>query len=125
MACTRNSDNNNNLIYPPTPTDTIAPVLQLQTPSDNQVFTNGAAIVVSGLVTDDLGLYRGSVKIVNDANGFVVEEKLYEIHFIKSFNYSITYNAVVSVTANYTIIVWFEDHGYNKTTKTIKFKVNP
>ncbi len=63
-----------------TPTDVTAPVIDITTPAVNQVFTSGNVINVTGKLTDDYGLYRGSVRITNDANGAVLKEQLYEIH---------------------------------------------
>ena len=109
----------------PSPTDTIPPVLSVQTPTNNQVFNTGNTINVTGLVTDDLGLYRGSIRIVNDASGLLLKEQLYEIHFFKQYNFSVSQVVNVTVPTDFTITVWFEDHGYNKTTKVVKVKVNP
>jgi hypothetical protein len=112
-------------VHIPSPTDTIAPVLDIQTPSNNQVFSSGNSINVSGQVTDELGLYRGSIRIVNDATGLLVKEQLYEIHYIKLYNFSISHTVNVTSPTDFTITVWYEDHGYNKTTKVVKVKVNP
>lgn len=125
-ACSKGgSANGGGTVYPPSPTDTVAPVLTINTPTDNQVFTSGSSINVTGLVTDDLGLYRGSVRIVNDATGFLVKEQLYEIHYFKQYNFSVSHTVSVTSPTDFTITVWYEDHGYNKTTKVVKVKVNP
>jgi hypothetical protein len=89
------------------------------------VFISGNVINVTGRITDDLGLYRGSIRITNDANNAVVKEQLYEIHFVLSYDFNISYTTNVSVPSNYTVTVFFEDHGYNNATKSVKVKVNP
>ncbi len=108
-----------------TPTDVTAPVIDITTPVINQVFTSGNVINITGKLTDDYGLYRGSIRITNDANGAVLKEQLYEIHGLLSYDYSISYTATVTAAVNYTVTVTFEDHGLNTTTKSVKVKVNP
>lgn len=107
------------------PTDTSAPVLDIYTPVDNQVFTNGSEVNVTGRIMDDYGLYRGKIRITNDANGSLLKEQQYEIHGIISYNFNISYTATVTTAADYTVTVSFEDHGLNSTTKSVKIKVNP
>jgi hypothetical protein len=107
------------------PSDTVAPVLTINNPVQDQVFTSGSTINVSGSITDNLGLYRGSVRITNDANGAVLKEQLYEIHGLIIYNFNVSYTAVVTTAADYTVTVWYEDHGYNSATRSVKIKVNP
>jgi hypothetical protein len=109
----------------PSPIDTIAPVLTINTPTSNQIFQSGNTINVTGLITDDLGLFRGNIRITDDANGSVLKTQDYEIHYVLSYNYNISYVPSVTVPSNYTVTVYFQDHGYNTTTKSVKIKVNP
>jgi hypothetical protein len=119
------TDDGTDIIHNPAPNDTIAPVLDIYTPTAAQVFTNGSVISVTGKITDDLGLYRGTIKIINDANGTILKEQPYEIHGIKTYNFSISHTAGVTIVSDYTVTVSFEDHGYNTVTKSVKVKVNP
>ena len=107
------------------PADTIAPVITINTPADNQIFSSGQLINMTGRITDDMGLYRGTVKLINDANGLVLKEQVYEIHGLMAYNFSMNHTATVSSTANYTVTISFEDHGYNSVTRSVKIKVNP
>jgi hypothetical protein len=107
------------------PNDSVAPVLAITTPVTDQVFTSGNAINVTGRITDETGLYRGSIRIVNDANGELQKEQLYEIHGVLDYSFSLLYTTLVTTASNYTVTVWFEDHGLNRTTKMVKIKVNP
>lgn len=127
MSCSKGgtTENDDGPVHTPSPNDTIAPVLTINTPLINQVFTSGNVINVSGRVTDDLGLYHGSVRITNDANGALLKEQLYEIHFALSHNFNVSYTANVAAPSDYTITVSFQDHGFNTTAKTVKVKVNP
>jgi hypothetical protein len=109
----------------PNPSDTTAPALDIYTPTDAQVFTSGNSINITGKVVDSGGLYRGSIRVVNDANGQVMKEQAYEIHSVISYSYNISYIASVTALSNYTITVSFEDHGLNITSKSIKVRINP
>ena len=107
------------------PNDVTAPVIVINTPIANQVFSNGNSISITGRLTDDLGLYNGSIRITNDANGEVVKQQLYEIHGLLSYDFNISHIASVTAVSNYTVTVTFQDHGLNTTTQAVKIKVNP
>jgi len=128
VACSKggsSSDDGGGLHPTPSPNDTIAPVLNINTPTTNQVFTSGSMINITGRITDDLGLYRGSIRITNDANGALLKEQLYEIHYVLGYDFNISYTTNVTVPSDYTVTVFFEDHGYNNAIKLVKVKVNP
>ncbi|NOT49775.1 MAG: hypothetical protein HOP10_00685 [Chitinophagaceae bacterium] len=127
-ACSKGGGSGNDdggVVHIPSPNDITAPVLDIFSPTPDQVFTSGSNINVTGRITDDLGLYRGSIRITNDANGNILKEQLYEIHYVLNYNFNINYTPAVTVPSNYTVTVTFEDHGYNSATKTVKIKVNP
>ncbi|MEQ1676312.1 MAG: Ig-like domain-containing protein [Chitinophagaceae bacterium] len=129
LSCSRGGDpvdpNGGGGVHTPTPEDTTAPVLDIYTPAATQVFANGTTISVTGKATDDYGLYRGSVRIYNDGNGLLLKEQLYEIHGIKSYNFTVNHLVSTTLATDYTVTVSFEDHGYNVTTKSVKVKANP
>lgn len=107
------------------PNDVTPPVIVINTPVDDQVFVSGSNISITGKLTDDYGLYRGSIRVINDANGSLLKEQLYEIHGFLSYNFSLPYTAVVTTASTYTVTISFEDHGSNIATKSVKVKVNP
>ena len=107
------------------PSDTTPPVITISTPTESQTYTSGSTIQMTGRISDDLGLYRGTIKLVNDANGLVLKEQAYEIHGLLAYNFSLSHTAVVSAAADYTVTVSFEDHGLNTVTRSVKVKVNP
>jgi hypothetical protein len=119
------ADDSSNTNHYYAPNDSVAPVLDITTPVAGQIITSGNAINVTGRITDETGLYQGSIRIVNDANGELQKQQLYEIHGILDYSFNLSYTTLVTVPSDYTITVWFEDHGLNRTTKTIKIKVNP
>lgn len=108
-----------------TTNDTTQPVLDIYTPVNDESFTNGNNISITGKISDDLGLYRGTVRITNDANGELIKEQLYEIHGVRLYNFSVNHIASVTALTNCTITVFFEDHGLNSVTKSVKIKINP
>lgn len=108
-----------------TTNDTIQPVLEVYSPLTDQVFTNGNNISITGKISDDLGLYRGSVRITNDANGDLIKEQLYEIHGVRQYNFSVSHLVSVTAITNCTVTVFFEDHGLNGVSRSVKIKMNP
>ncbi|HEX6194161.1 MAG TPA: Ig-like domain-containing protein [Chitinophagaceae bacterium] len=105
--------------------DMVAPTIEITGPTANQVFNDGTMINVTGNVTDDKGLYRGSIRLTNDANGSLLKEQLYEIHGFLAHSFTFPYLVDVTSSADYTITVQFEDHGNNSTTKAVKVKAIP
>lgn len=105
--------------------DTTRPILTVLTPVNNQVYSNGSSISVTGNIADDLGLYRGSIRITNDSNGEILKEQLYEIHGVKNYNFSVTAPATVTTATGYTVSIFYEDHGLNSVSQTLKVLVNP
>jgi hypothetical protein len=104
-------------------TDTTAPVLDIFTPTGGQIFNTSTAVSITGKITDDLGLYRGTIRITNDATGLIWREQAYDIHYVLSYNYNLS--EVISTPGDYTVRVSFEDHGSNAAAKSVKIKVNP
>ena len=104
--------------------DDTYPVVVVNTPTDSQVLASGSVISVTGTVSDN-SLYQGTITIRNESNGLIMKDQNYEIHYIPSYNFSMSYTASVSSPTDYTITVKFEDHGHNQTVKTVKVKVNP
>ena len=106
------------------PNDNTYPVVTVNTPTDDQVFASGSTIDVTGTVSDN-SLFQGSISILNEDNGLVIKDQYYEIHYIPSYNFSMSCPISVTTSTNFTVSVKFEDHGHNITAKTIKIKVNP
>jgi len=106
------------------PADTTIPVVDIYTPSENEVFSTGDTIRISGKVTDN-SLYRGNIRITNDANGAVVKEQLFEIHGFQVYNFYLEHKTIVLAVTNYTVTVQYQDHGFNTGTNAVKVRVNP
>ena len=124
FGCVRNGTPPNDDPHVINLNDTIFPVISITSPLPGQVYTNGETITIEGKVTDQ-GLYRGDIQIVNDANSSIIKDQPYEIHGLLEYNFSLPYKTSVSSITDYTITIWFQDHGLNITTKSVKVKVNP
>ena len=107
------------------PSDTQAPVITIQSPAAGQVLTAGTPIQVSGIVSDDLGLYRGTIRVIRDINGIEEKKQSYEIHGLKSYSFSLSNTPDVTAPTDFTIVVFFDDHGSNGHTQSVKVKINP
>ena len=105
--------------------DDVFPVINVLKPVVNQVYRNGDSIIAEGNVTDDKKMYKGKVQIKNDANNFMVAENYYETHFLSAMNFRLAYQAIVTVSTDFSVLIEFQDHGANTSTATIKVKVDP
>ena len=106
------------------PNDNVAPVVEIYTPVADQLFPSGNTMNITGKITDETALYRGTIRVVNDANGAVLREQAYEIHGLLSYSFNLPYTVTTTTAGEYTISVSFEDHGLNMSSKSVKVKVN-
>jgi hypothetical protein len=104
--------------------DTTLPVIEINTPTADQEFKSGATVSITGKITDN-SLYQGSINIKEEGTGNTIKDQLYEIHGLSSYNYTLTWIPSVTKITSYIITVAFEDHGLNKSSKSVKVKVNP
>jgi len=105
--------------------DDVFPVINVIKPAVNQVYRSGDSIIVEGNVTDDKKMYKGKVQIKNDVNNFMVAENYYETHFLSAMNFRLAYQAIVTVSTDFSVLIEFQDHGANTSSTTIKVKVDP
>jgi hypothetical protein len=77
-------------------------------------------------VTDDEGLHEMSIVVTKDSDGSILYENLPPVHDLLS-SLSIGNLGLVGITdaTPLTLKVIAEDHGANKTVKTVKFVVDP
>lgn len=105
--------------------DTTSPVVEISTPASSQIFASGTSINITGKITDNLGLYKGTISVTNSANNEVLKEQEYEIHGLLAYNYSLSYTTSVTKPSDLIVAVQFEDHGLNVTRAEVRVKVNP
>lgn len=105
--------------------DTIPPVVVITTPSANQVLRSGIPMNISGRITDDIGMYKGSIRVYADAGNQLLIQQLYETHYLQSYDYSYNYTPGVAVSTVLRVEVSFEDHGGNISTRSVKVTIDP
>jgi hypothetical protein len=104
--------------------DSTSPVIEITAPTAGQEFKSGNVINITGKITDN-SLYQGTINIKDEETGYSMKDQVYEIHGLSSYNYTLSYTPSVTKITNYIITVAFEDHGFNKSSKTVKVKVSP
>ncbi len=105
--------------------DSIPPEVVITTPTANQLLRSGIQINITGRITDETGMYRGSIRVYADASNQILIQQLYETHYLLAYNYSYNYTPGVSSSTVLRIEVRFEDHGGNSTTRSVKVTVDP
>lgn len=126
VACSKDgsgTDDDGNHLF--SANDKTPPEILIFTPVSGQVFANSSTINITGRITDDLGLYRGTIKVVNEATGNTVMSQSYEIHGLRLYNFNINHPVSVTTSTDYSVTVSFEDHGANTASKSVVVKVNP
>ncbi len=101
--------------------DDIFPVITVSKPTAGQVYLSGDSIVVQGKTTDDKIVYKGKVRITNDATSAIVAESYYESHLLTAIDFRLAYNAIVTLPTDFSILVEFRDHGANTSVATKGF----
>lgn len=105
--------------------DDVFPVLTVSKPGNNQIYSSGDSIVVHGYATDNKIMYKGTVKIINDATGVTEKIQLFETHFLQKLDFYVAYKTSVTSITSYSVLIEFQDHGANTVNQSLKVKVNP
>ncbi|MEY3242768.1 MAG: hypothetical protein RIR11_4207 [Bacteroidota bacterium] len=105
--------------------DTVAPVVNITSPTADASISGEVSI--AGTVTDENSLHELTITITKDADGatlFTIPAKETDVHDLTTYTIAKTWapTGITTETA-VTLNAVAEDHGGNKTTKTVKFKV--
>ena len=101
--------------------DTEFPVITLNTPLDNQVFTDGQSIPMSGSITDNKSIAEIHIHVTNSNTGtLLMDVHLYPNGATAVFNQSIT----ATTGVNYKIEIIAIDRAVNKTTSVVNVSCN-
>lgn len=95
--------------------DETPPVVNVITPSDNQVFTNGQTVNVQAEISDETGIHMVHL-IVIDNNGIHLDH--FEEH-LDGKTYTLNRSFTVQSGKSYTVTVDATDHGDNTTKKDL------
>ena len=101
--------------------DSVNPVITLNTPTDNQVFTGGQNIVISGNVTDNKYIEEIHIEITN----LVTAQEYLHVHIhpnAGTFNFNQTFAAQAGIS--YRIRVIADDAATNSIAKIISVSCN-
>ncbi|HLP50411.1 MAG TPA: DUF4625 domain-containing protein [Chitinophagales bacterium] len=100
--------------------ENMAPVIDIEEPTNNRMISLGDSIHIEGVVTDDESLHEMSVIVTNTANVKVLEEYP-TVHELST--YSFHYHFHPMATGTYTLTVTAEDHDGKAGTATRTFMV--
>ena len=112
LACSKSSGKAN---------DYDAPALTLNTPSNNQVYTSGQNIMISGQASDNKFINQIHIVITNLATG----TEFLHIHIhpnSNSFNFNESYTAQAGISYKIEVIV--DDASTNSSAKSVQVICN-
>ena len=125
FSCSRvgSPDGVNN--HQPDQNDDIFPTISVEKPTDNQQFVSGDTLFIKGQFLDNKKLYNAWIRVHDDASGNLIKQQYFETHVSPTIAFDIYHITSVTLSSNYTISFEVEDHGFNKSFRTVKVKVNP
>lgn len=101
--------------------DNELPIITINTPSDNQVFSSGQNIVISGTITDNKYIAEVHIHVSNiNTASLLMDVHLYPAGNSMNFNQSIT--AVAGI--NYKIQVIAKDKAVNQANASVNVSCN-
>lgn len=106
---------------PVTQVDNIAPVVTLTTPTNNQTFTGGQTVSITGQVTDNKFIKEIHIVVTNLGSGFEYQHVHVQPN-AASFNYNHSYTAQAGIF--YKIEVIADDPSANSSSKSIQVFCN-
>ena len=105
--------------------DKVAPVITITSPTADASISGGVAI--AGTATDENSLHELIITITKDADGstlFTIPASETDVHDLTSYTIAKTWTPTgITTETAVTLNAIVEDHGGNKTTQTVKFKV--
>lgn len=106
---------------PQTAGDDQLPVITIQSPVANQVYTAGQPVVISGNITDNQYIAEVHIHVTNTGTGdLLMDVHLYPASGTMSFNQSFT----VAAGNNYRIQVIAKDKAVNEARSTVNVSCN-
>ena len=101
--------------------DTELPVITMSSPANNQFFSAGQSVNITGTVTDNIKIKQVHLEIINAATGSFISHE----HFVPaaaSYNLSKTFTALAST--NYILKIIAEDGAGNLAKTEINISSN-
>ena len=101
--------------------DTLAPVITVSAPGNDQVFTGGQTVLVKATITDDQSVHMVHVTVLDNlTDGHVVH---FEQH-TDSRSYEVNQSFQAIEGRSYTIDIEAADHADNTATKKLTVSAN-
>ena len=108
-ACTKNADNSQ------------GPVINVSTPSANQVFSAGQTITVTASITHSSQIHEVKIRVRNDGTGDEILEFKTDVN---ATSYSFSKSFIGQAGIVYKIEVEASDYAGNETEKEFRVSVN-
>ena len=113
VACHKHSD-----------TDTIAPIINITAPTAAASFKSGLEIKITAKATDETAMHEVALIIAQDSDNKELLNKVIDTHNLKTKDIAETWTPTgFTADTNVTLTMTVIDHGDNKATKTVEFKV--
>ena len=110
VACHKHSD-----------TDTIAPIINITAAAS---FKNGSEVKITAKATDETAMHEVALIIAQDSDNKELLNKVIDTHNLKTKDIAETWTPTgFTADTNVTLTMTVIDHGDNKATKTVEFKV--
>jgi hypothetical protein len=101
--------------------DEIAPVISVETPGENQVFTGGQSITIKATISDNEGIHIVHLTVLdNTTSGHMIH---FEDHF-DGKTYQLNKSFTPQAGRSYTIDIDGTDHNENTTKKQLTVSAN-
>lgn len=113
VACHKHSD-----------IDTIAPIVNITAPTAAAGFKIGSEVKITANATDETSMHEVTLIITQDSDNKELLNKVIDTHNLTTKDIAETWTPTGFTTdTNVTLTMTVIDHGDNKATKTVKFKV--
>ena len=101
--------------------DELAPVITVDTPGDNQVFSGGQTVNVKATITDNEGIHMVHLTVLDNTTGGHL------VHFEEHYDgksYELNKSFTVQAGRSYSIEIGSHDHADNAATKELTVSAN-
>ncbi len=100
--------------------DTNAPVLTLEGPTED--ISISGEVHIHGKVTDE-GLHEMEIKVTRDSDNSEIFKAKPKVYDKTEYSFDERFTPTIAAETPVTLTITVEDHGSNKTAKTVKFKL--
>ncbi len=106
-------------------TDTQSPSIDINTPTNAQIFSITDTIKINGLITENESLHEANIKITDLSSNATVYANFPLVHDLTSYTFSQMFFPNVTTHTSYNVLVEATDHAGNKTSKSVQVHIMP